>query len=243
MDRRRFFQTLLSAPLLTPLLLASQSRESDREVYLISDTPHTHLPVLLKELLRGRLGLPGSFAFNDYSPHKNTLKHALSQSGWQLAPHPSEADLKISFRTLHQPASPSFTLVKDGKIWDVRSWTLRSLWQEMAQRHSPSSFLTVASLTRQGSGRSDGEIVTVYMNGHKKDAFPLKNNLQRSYATHLGRITVQIANGSARVAESSCSHKICLYSPSVSLSGERIICAPNHFLLEVQGNTVDTVIG
>lgn len=243
MDRRRFFQTLLSAPLLTPLLLASQSRESDREVYLISDTPHTHLPVLLKELLRGRFGLPGSFAFNDYSPHKNTLKHALSQSGWQLAPHPSEADLKISFRTLHQPASPSFTLVKDGKIWDVRSWNLRSLWQEMAQRHSPSSFLTVASLTRQGSGRSDGEIVTVYMNGHKKDAFPLKNNLQRSYATHLGRITVQIANGSARVAESSCSHKICLYSPSVSLSGERIICAPNHFLLEVQGNTVDTVIG
>jgi hypothetical protein len=243
MDRRRFFQALLSAPILTPLLLASQSRESDREVYLISDAPHTHLPVLLKELLRGRFGLPGSFAFSDYSPHKNTLKHALSRSGWQLAHHPSDADLIISFRTLFQPASPSFTLVKDGKIWDVRSWNLRSLWQEMAQRHSPSSFLTVASLTRQGSGKSAGEIVTVYTNGHKRDAFPLKKNLQGSYATQFGRITVQIANGSARVAESSCRHKICLYSPSVSLSGERIICAPNHFLLEVQGNTIDTVIG
>lgn len=243
MDRRHFFQVLLSAPIITPLLLASQSRESAREVYLISDAPHTHLPVLLKELLRGRFGLPGSFTFSDYSPHKNALEHALSRSGWQLAQHPSDADLKISFRTLFQPASPSFTLVKDGTIWDVRSWNLRSLWQEMAQNHAPSSFLTVASLTRQDSGRSAGEIVTVFMNGHKRETFPLKKNLRRSYATHLGHITVQIANGNARVTESSCRHKICLYSPSVSLSGERIICAPNHFLLEVQGNTVDTVIG
>jgi hypothetical protein len=243
MDRRRFFQTLLSAPLLTPLLLASQSRESDHEIYLISDTPHAHLPVLLKELLRGRLGHTGSFAFNENSPHENSLKHTLSQSGWRLVPHPSEADLKISFRSLHQPARPSFTLVKDGKIWDVRSWNLRSLWQEMAQNHAHSLSLTVASLTRQGSSRDAGEIVTVYMNGHKKEAFSLKNNLQRSYDAHLGRITVQITKGSARVMGSSCRHKICLYSPPVSLSGERIICAPNHFLLEVRGNTVDTVIG
>lgn len=63
MDRRHFFQTLLSVPLLTPLLLASQSRESDREIILISDTPHTHLPLLLKELLRNRTDTPRSFAF------------------------------------------------------------------------------------------------------------------------------------------------------------------------------------
>lgn len=63
MDRRHFFQTLLSVPLLTPLLLASQSRESDREIILISDTPHTHLPLLLKELLRNRTDTPHSFAF------------------------------------------------------------------------------------------------------------------------------------------------------------------------------------
>jgi hypothetical protein len=243
MDRRRFFQTLLSAPLLTPLLLASQSRESDREIYLISDTPHTHLPVLLKELLRGRSGLPGSFAIRENSPHKNALKHALSQSGWQFSPRSSDADLKISFRTLHQPARPSFTLVKEGKIWDVRSWNLRSLWQEMAQNQTPSLSLTVASLTRPGPGSDAGEFVAVYMNGHKKEALPLNKNLQRSYETHSGRIAVQITNGSAHVLNSSCRHKICLYSPPVSLSGERIICAPNFFLLEVRGNTVDTVIG
>jgi len=243
MDRRRFFQTLLSAPLLTPLLLASQSRDSDREIYLISDSPQEHLPVLLKELLRGRSGLPGSFAFNENSPPQNALKHALSRSGWQVAPLSSDADLKISFRTLFQPARPSFTLVKEGKIWDVRSWALRSLWQEMAQNHAPSSFLTVATLTKPGSGKNTGEVVTIYMDGRKKEAFSLNANLQRSYDARSGRITLQVTKGSARVLSSSCRHKICLYSPPVSLSGERIICAPNFFLLEIQGSTVDTVIG
>lgn len=242
MDRRRFFQTLFSAPLLTPLLLASQSRESDREVYLISDTPHSHLPVLLKELLRGR-GRPGLFAFSDSSPNKNALSRALCRYGWEFTLAPSEADLKIFFRTLQQPARPSFTLVKEGKIWDVRSWNLRSLWQEMAQNHTPSSFLTVASLTKQNSRKNPGEIVTVYMNGQKRESFPLKKDLQRSYDARLGRISVRVTNGSARVADSYCRHKVCLYSPSVSLSGERIICAPNHFLLEVVGDAVDTVIG
>ncbi len=243
MDRRHFFQTLLSAPLLTPLLLASQSRESDREIILISDTPHIHLPLLLKELFRNRTDTPRSFAFFDSSPHTNKLKHALSRSGWQLAPDPSVAHLQISFRTLLRPARPSFTLIKDGTIWDVRSWNLRLLWQEMVQKHTPSSFLTVASVKRQESERDAGEFVTVYMNGHKRETFFLKENTRRSYSTHLGHITVQVVNGNARIVESSCRHKICLYSPQVSLSGERIICAPNHFLLEVQGNAVDTVIG
>jgi len=243
MDRRHFFQTLLSAPLLTPLLLASQSRGPDREVYLISDTPHSHLPVLLKELLRGRGGLPGSFAFSENLPHKNLLISALSRSGFQPAQNPTEAVLKISFRTLHQPGRPSFTLVKDGKIWDVRSWNLRTLWQEMEKAQASSSFLTVASWTRQGPGKNAGELVTVYKNGQKRESFSLKKDLRRSYSTRSGRITVQVQDGSARVTESSCRHKICLYSPPVSLSGERLICAPNHFLLEVQGSAVDTVIG
>jgi hypothetical protein len=243
MDRRRFFQALLSAPILTPLLLASQSRESDREVYLISDTPHTHLPVLLKELFRARKEVPGSFSFCDPSPHSNNLHRVLSLNGWQFAPNPSEADLNISFRTLYQPARPSFALVKDGRIWDVRSWSLRSLWQEMAQNSAVSTFLTVASLKRKGSGREAGDIVTVFLNGHRRETFPLEENLRKSYSTHTGRITVQVTDGSARITESSCRHKICFYSQSISLSGERIICAPNHFFIEVQGGAIDTVIG
>ena len=243
MDRRHFFQTFLSAPLLTPLLLASQSRETEREIHLISDTPQAFFPVLLKELWRGRSGFPGSFSFCEMSPYTRTLKHALSRSGWQFSPDPSVSELKISFRTLNRPARPSFTLVKGGKVWDVRSWNLRSLWQEMAQNRTPSRSLTIAALTQSGTGNHKGEIATAYINGDKKGTFSLTTDLQQSFDTRTGRITVQITNGSARVLNSSCRQKICCYSPSVSISGERIICAPNHFLLEVRGDTVDTVIG
>jgi len=242
MNRRRFFQTLLSAPILTPLLLASQSSDSEREVYLISDTPHEHLPELLKELVRARRARPGSFSIPDPSPHSDKLHRALSQDGWIFDKHTSR-DLKISFRTLHQPARPSFTLVKDGQVWDVRSWNLRSLWEEMARHNAPSSLLTIATLMRQGPVKRAGEVVSVYMNGHHKETLSLQENGRRSYATRTGRITVQVTEGSACITESSCRQKICLHSQPISLSGERIICAPDHFLLEVQGCTVDTVIG
>ncbi|MGD8534841.1 MAG: NusG domain II-containing protein, partial [Candidatus Aminicenantes bacterium] len=44
--------------------------------------------------------------------------------------------------------------------------------------------------------------------------------------------------------EASCHQKICLSHPPVSQAGERVICAPNNFLLEIQGTgLVDTVIG
>ncbi len=243
MDRRRFFQTLLSAPILTPLLLASQPRESDREVYLISDEPYSYLPLLSKELFRPRKEAPGSFSFDDTSPHSKKLHQALSQNGWKFIPNPSEADLSISFRNLHQPARPSFTLVKDGKIWDVRSWSLRSLWQKMALDRPSSSLLTVASLKSKGSGRAAGDTVTAFLNGHRRETFSLRENCRKSYHTHTGRITIQITDGRARIVESSCAHKICFYTQPISLSGERIICAPNHFFLEVQGGAIDTVIG
>jgi hypothetical protein len=113
----------------------------------------------------------------------------------------------------------------------------------MAQSQAPSLSLTVAAITRSEAGSNTGSHVTVYMNGQKKDTFSLAGNQTKSYAARLGHIKVQITKGNARVLSSSCRHKICLYSPPVSLSGERIICAPNHFLLQVQGSTVDTVIG
>ncbi len=243
MDRRLFFQTLLSAPLLTPLRLASQSREADLEIYLISDTPQTHLPLLLKELNRGSAGVPRSFTFVKTHPKETAIKTALVKSGWIFARQPARIGLEVSFFYLDQPVLPSFSLVKDGKIWDVRSWNLRTLWNDMGQKQNGSLLLTVASLNRKILGKCAGELAVVYVNGRKRDVFSLKKNTLKSYASRGGRVTIQTANGYARVLESSCRHKVCLYSPSVSLSGERIICAPNHFLIEIQGGSVDTVIG
>jgi hypothetical protein len=243
MDRRHFFQILLSTPLITPLLLASQSRESDREIYLISDTPQTHLPPLLKELNKGGAGLPQSFAFARAHPKEASIKTALVKIGWIFAHQPAGTDLEVSFFYLDQPTFPSFSLVKDGKIWDVRSWNLRSLWNDMGQKQNLASLLTVASLNKKILGKGAGELAVVYMDGRKRDVFSLKKNARRSYASRGGQVTIQAANGYARVLSSSCRHKVCLHSPPISLSGERIICAPNHFLIEIQGGSIDAVIG
>lgn len=241
MDRRRFFQTFLSAPLLTPLL-AYQAREEKREIYLISDRPQTHLPLLLRELDKGSARSPRSFAFTCAHPEENILKEALVDRGWVFSPQSGGVDLNIAFVYLRQPTLPSFSLVKDGKIWDVRSWNLRTLWKEMGQKHRLSSLLTVASLNRKNSGNR-AESAVVYIDGRKRDVLSLNKNIRRSYSSRKGLVTILAANGSARVLESSCRHKICLHSPPVFRSGERIICAPNHFLIEIQGGSVDTVLG
>ena len=50
MDRRRFLHMFLTAPALTPLLLAAeQATHHGGELFLISDKPELYLPVLLAE--------------------------------------------------------------------------------------------------------------------------------------------------------------------------------------------------
>ena len=91
---------------------------------------------------------------------------------------------------------------------------------------------------------NNGESVRIFRDGRKISEASLADKGIKSFRVKQGEIAVKIKNGSARIISSPCRHKICCLTPPVSLSGERIICAPNHFLLEIQGGGhVDTVIG
>ncbi len=150
----------------------------------------------------------------------------------------------LSFSHLLNKASPSFTLVRNGRIWDIRSKRVYSLWQEMNRNHEPSSSLTFASLKKKTPVQSAGELVSMYREGQKIETLSLNINGEKTFKIRGGRITVKIADGKAWVTESSCRHKICLYSPPVSSAGERIICVPGHFLLKIdRSSSIDTVIG
>jgi hypothetical protein len=139
---------------------------------------------------------------------------------------------------------PSFTLIREGKIWDIRSRKLYSLWREMNKNQRRSSCLTIASFKSTPSHPLSGKYVSVYKEGSKIEMISLEENVTRSYRTRGGKITLRVKDGKAWVPESSCRHKICLHSPSVSFAGERIICVPNHFLLEIKGSRyIDTSIG
>jgi len=243
MDRRDFFKTILATPMLTPFLLASKA-SSDDDLYLLSDSPQIFLPPILQELKTLTVMSGQSYIFTNEHPLKISLVQSLGMHGWTHAQKLSQAILKLSFRPLRYPARPSFTLVSQGQIWDIRSHRLRLLWQEMNTDHTPSSCLTIASLQTDAVALTPGETVRIYRNGQQIDELSLKKDRIKFYAARKGAIAVRIQERKAWVSDSSCRHKICCLAPPASFVSERIICAPSRFLVEINGHrSIDTIIG
>ncbi len=243
MDRRHFCKTILLSPIFSPLLSQLKIKNSASRLYLISDTPQDFLPLILGILKNKGMISGHRFAFLNSSPFDEKLINIMSQKGWIAVPPAYPSDFTISFSHLNQKVAPSFSFVKEGRILDVRFKSLASLWLSMQQHQGPSSFLTITSFQERRPALL-GRFVSVYRDGRKIETLDLKNKVLKSYSAQGGRLVVQVEDRKASVVDSSCPQKICCFSPSLSLAGERIICAPNHFLLEVERTSaVDTAIG
>jgi hypothetical protein len=246
MDRRSFFKTvsstLVTAPLLAPYVLASKKTHASRELFVISDEPHRYLPVIIRQA-GGTSG--GRFFFLDSHPLSGKVAERLSGSGWKSAETAQSADITLAFRPLADDARPSFTVVEKGRIRDLRRRSLLQVWKEMSSGGKKSRLLTTVSFREDAPAGRQGKQAALYRNGRLIARLPLGKNTKKSLTTENGLLTVTVENGTARVDHSSCRHKICVATPPVTFAGERIICAPNHFLLEIEGfsNGVDTVIG
>lgn len=239
MDRRNFLQTLLAAPLLTQYIQASQKNQRKHEFYMITDNPQSWLDFALAEIEPH--SSPGKFAFSNSHPSAQKIKTHLVKKGWNPVDDPSRALLCISGSRLQQPAAPSFTMVENGKIRDIRTGRHHSLWKSF-QKQNPSRQMTAFSFVPKHPNHGTGAVITY--KGRQIDRFPLNLSATKSYSAGSGRITVKVGRGKAWVADSSCRHKICRHAAPVFLTGERIICAPNRFMLEITGpGGVDTVIG
>jgi hypothetical protein len=114
----------------------------------------------------------------------------------------------------------------------------------MNSRGSLSACLTVATFSAPAPFLSPGKTAAVFIDGEKRETLPLKVDQERRYRTLAGEVLIRVENGQAEVLASSCRHKICQSSGPAFLTGERIVCAPNHFLLAIDGpRFVDTVTG
>jgi hypothetical protein len=243
MDRRNFLQVMALTPFVKPILFSSPSAVKNG-LYLLSDEPQRILPYFLKETRRFGMSSNHSYLFRGYHPCQKAMVKSLSKNNWVLADRPEQANLTLSFSPLPHKVPPSFTFVQNGHIQDLRSGRLFPLWQEMKTNHSATSYLTIASFNKIQRQMNNGESVRIFRDGRKISEALLADKGIKSFRVKQGEIAVKIENGSARIISSPCRHKICCLTPPVSLSGERIICAPNHFLLEIQGGGhVDTVIG
>jgi hypothetical protein len=151
----------------------------------------------------------------------------------------------IHLRSTRMEASetPSFTVLLNGRVIDLRRSEMASLWRRM-QSESSSDRLTVIDLGRPQSFGRQGTEAIIKVDGRIIDKLPLSGSGTRHYPARGGQISVRVAQGAARVVSSSCARKICLSSPPVSAAGERIICAPHRFILEIPGRRAwDTTTG
>jgi hypothetical protein len=243
MDRRDFFKTIFATPLLAPILFSSDSSTKD-ELLLIADSPEIYLPVLLKGLGEQNVFFGRKYFLCHAHPREKALLHALSRAGLTQVFQLEKADWTLAFRPLQRPMAPSFTLVRAGKILDIRTKDLLSLWQGMNKSYALSSVLTIVSRQTNPLGTALGDSVRIYAGGRVVEEISLKKDLIKTFRAKQGEISLKIDQGKAFILSSSCRHKICCSVPPVSFSGERIVCAPNHFLLEVLGpSTIDTIIG
>ncbi len=244
MHRRRFLHTFLAAPALTPLLLAADKIHPRGELHLISDEPEAYLPLLLAESADIPSRSRKTFAFLSPHPRRSRLFSTLTDQGWEPETDPSRAQLTLTFVPMMRPSRPSFALVRNGRIRDIRSRKLRALWDRMGRESEASASLTVAGLRPVPHRGNRGKFAAIYHEGILVERIRLDRDGSKRLQMRTGALVVRVESGRVRVAESPCWHQICLGTPPIDQTGQRIICAPNHLLVEVQGAPgLDTVIG
>lgn len=233
---------MLTSSLTVPWFLAAKKNPGSVELYIIGDSPEEVLPTLLNELNRLSLYQVKNFAFIQEHPRQKAVELVFQNMGWKSST-PGKAELIVGFTLLHTPARPSFTLIQDGRIRDLRSAKLYALWQQM-QTWPAVRTLTTLTVNASFPQPQPGNTVAVRVGGQVIERLPLSRNIRRSLDTGSGRLTFLVDNGRVRVEESTCRHRVCVASSPVSLAGERIICAPNHFILEVEGrHWLDIIVG
>jgi hypothetical protein len=242
MERREFLQTVLRAPLFAPLLSALPIDPDRGEISLISDQPQVDIPPLLRRLQSNVGHELRTFSFLNPDLCPNGMDLVLAKHGWRQVPPSFRADAAFSFHRLEQKTFPSLTLVTAGRIRDIRSWMSAS-GRYPKKAGLSASLLTIVSYPGSQAPKAAGKAVSLYKNGEKILQLPLGEDSIQKIPTNKGPLIVRVAGRRAWIEESPCRNKICVSTPPVFLAGERVICAPHHFLLEIQGPTVDTVIG
>lgn len=86
-----------------------------------------------------------------------------------------------------------------------------------------------------------GNIAEVYIEGKLAAAYSLDQ--QKTVSFDVG-IELHIDNGKAAVTKSDCPDHLCEYFGYISKAGERIVCAPNKFVVVIKGDPeYDAVTG
>jgi hypothetical protein len=84
-----------------------------------------------------------------------------------------------------------------------------------------------------------GDRVIVEQQGKIIFQAPLDQPRTVTFAGPLGETVLAIGDGGARITGSSCPHRICQTSGTVTRSGQLLACIPNRLLVRVAGAPQD----
>ena len=96
-------------------------------------------------------------------------------------------------------------------------------------------FLSFASIAGVRNLYNGGKHAVVEVDGRHVLELPLDTDVIETVKGPLGETVIVIENGTARIADSPCSHRYCIRMGHISRRGEVVICVPNRVLLKISG--------
>ncbi|MBZ0264900.1 NusG domain II-containing protein [bacterium] len=106
--------------------------------------------------------------------------------------------------------------------------------------------LVSGSLLFAASESKPGDSAIVWLDDTKKLTLDLEKNGRYSIDGVLGETVIVVEEKGVRIESSPCTNHICVKMGSIHLSGQMLICVPNHVTVRVQSSSqvgVDGVTG
>ena len=83
-------------------------------------------------------------------------------------------------------------------------------------------------------------VVTLY-NNTIIARYPLTENRVYRINGNVGPMDIAVKNKTVRVLSATCAQHLCMHTGSISKTGQQIVCAPNHIIIEIHAAQKDTL--
>jgi hypothetical protein len=147
--------------------------------------------------------------------------------------------IKFSEYSLDRAESADIVLVQKGRVINYKngSGDIQKGICEIANELKLPRVITNPvrlKFSSSGSGDAADNFLIFHKGSLAEKVSASTSNRNISVAGSKGEVLINISSKKARVVQSSCTHKNCINSGSISLSGENIVCIPNevHIIAE-----------
>ncbi len=95
----------------------------------------------------------------------------------------------------------------------------------------PAEHPTLVRYTNRSPSWTDSAII--HLDGREVARLSLREPVEASIEGRLGPMTVVIDDGTCRVADAPCTHRICTAHPAIITPGQRITCVPGGITISI----------